>query len=899
MADFKLIENKWEKFWEEHPEICSAKNPITKKQINNQEINKGKKYVLVEFPYPSGSGLHIGHAFSFTGADVYARFQRMIGYSVLFPMGWDAFGLPTENYAIKMKRKPQEITRENTDHFRKQMKRLAFSFDWEREVDTTDPQYYKWTQWIFIQLFKKGLAYKKEMPINWCPSCKIGLANEEVVDGKCERCGVEVSRRNISQWVVKITDYADKLIEGLKGTEFIEKVKQQQINWIGKSEGANVKFLISNDQFLSKTEKQYLEVFTTRPDTLFGATFMVIAPEHNLVESLKSKVESERWEEINNYVKNARKKSDMERTELSKDKTGVFSGLYAINPVNNKQIPIWISDFVLASYGTGAIMSVPAHDERDFAFAKKFGLEIVPVVSPENNQWDFDKKPYTDVDNGRIINSEPIDGMVPSAAFEKMIKWLGEKGIGERTASYHLRDWIFSRQHYWGEPIPMIKCDKCGWVPVPDEELPIVLPEVEAYEPTDDGKSPLSKIDSFVKCKCPICGKEAERETDTMPNWAGSDWYFLGYILANKINNQETINKKQNKEIITQRNCHGSTNVESRNDEANDTFTDIFSSSQEELKYWSPVDIYIGGDEHNVLHLLYSRFIYKFLWELGVLPKEKPEPYFKRISHGVILGPDNQRMSKSRGNVIVPETVADKYGVDVVRMYLMFMGPFDSTMAWNEKTLMGVKRFVDRFNEFDEKLNKEIKMSQLFINSEEEYPEVKVIINKTIKKVTEDLEQFKYNTAIASMMELINKLQEIRISRSIKPITDGKPNWMLVVSKESVKKIIKLIAPLAPYMAEEMWSMVRDENDVVSVHLSDWPKVDEKYLVEDEISLPVAINGKVRGQISLSSEKLKVESKEEIVAKAKELEQVKKWVGEGKIVKEIYVPGKMVNLVIQ
>jgi leucyl-tRNA synthetase len=911
MADFKLIENKWEKFWEEHPEISRAE----------KSDEKSKKYVLVEFPYPSGSGLHIGHAFSFTGADVYARFQRMMGYNVMFPMGWDAFGLPTENYAIKMKRRPQEITKENTDHFRKQMKRLAFSFDWEREVDTTDPRYYKWTQWIFIQLFKKGLAYKKEMPINWCPSCKIGLANEEVVDGKCERCGAEVSRRNISQWVVKITDYADKLIEGLKGTEFIEKVKQQQINWIGKSEGAKVKFLISNDQFLDKTEKQYLEVFTTRPDTLFGATFMVIAPEHELVKKLISEVaiSKTKKEEIENYLKDARKKSDMERTELSKDKTGVFSGLYAINPVNNKQIPIWVSDFVLASYGTGAIMSVPAHDERDFAFAKKFNLEIVPVIEPTDKDHNFEKEPYVDVDKGKIINSEPINGMVPAEAFEKMIKWLEEKGIGKRTASYHLRDWIFSRQHYWGEPIPMIHCHKCamnhnfqfsifnfqsnsndknfneiqnklkeyinktnisievlknnpGWYPVEDETLPIVLPEVEAYEPTDDGKSPLSKIDSFVKCKCPVCGTEAERETDTMPNWAGSDWYFLGYILADKINNGLGLN---------------------------DVVNDIFSSSQKELKYWSPVDIYIGGDEHNVLHLLYSRFIYKFLWDLGVLPKESPEPYFKRISHGVILGPDNQRMSKSRGNVIVPETVADKYGVDVVRMYLMFMGPFDSTMAWNEKTLMGVKRFVDRFNEFDEKLNKEIRMSKLFVDSENEYPEVKTIINKTIKKVTEDLEQFKYNTAIASMMELINKLQEIRINRSIKPIVDGKPNWMLVVSKESIKKIIKLIAPLAPYMAEEMWSIVRDENDAVSVHLSGWPKVDEKYLVEDEISLPVAINGKVRGQLIISNEELVINNKEKIIAKAKDLEQVKKWVGEGKIVKEIYVPGKMVNLVIQ
>ena len=839
MADFKLIENKWQEYWATTAEAMAAKSDSV----------RHKKYILVEFPYPSGSGLHIGHAFSFTGADVYARFNRMMGYNVLFPMGWDAFGLPTENYAIKMKRKPQEITKENTDHFRNQMKRLAFSFDWEREVDTTDPRYYKWTQWIFIQLFKKGLAYKKEMPINWCPSCKIGLANEEVVDGKCERCGAEVSRRNISQWVVKITDYADKLVEGLKGTEFIEKVKQQQINWIGKSEGARIRFKILDDRCQIKD----LEVFTTRPDTLFGATFMVIAPEHPLVHQIisSSACQIEQKQKIENYVKDARKKSDMERTELSKDKTGVFSGLYAINPVNDKQIPIWISDFVLVSYGTGAIMSVPAHDERDFAFAKKFGLEIVPVISPTDD-WNFDEEPYTDVDKGKIVNSEPINGMVPAEAFEKMIKWAEEKGIGERAASYHLRDWIFSRQHYWGEPIPMIKCQKCGWVPVPDEQLPIVLPEVEAYEPTDDGKSPLSKIENFVKCKCPVCGGKAERETDTMPNWAGSDWYFLGYILADKIK-------------------HGLG--------SNDIFVDIFSSSQEELKYWSPVDIYIGGDEHNVLHLLYSRFIYKFLYDLGVLPKENPEPYFKRISHGVILGPDNQRMSKSRGNVIVPETVADKYGVDVVRMYLMFMGPFDSTMAWNEKTLMGVKRFLDRLDKFTTAFHRDNQTNE----STADRKDVLLIINKLIKGVTEDLSNFKYNTAIAKLMEALNSLS----------------TYNLVINKDDILILAKLIAPLAPYLAEEVWSHVRDENDAVSVHLSDWPRVDEKYLVEDEISLPVAINGKVRGQLIVTNEELKNKDKEEIVIKAKNLEQVKKWIGDGKIVKEIYVPGKMVNLVVQ
>jgi len=792
MKEFKLIEEKWQRYWEEHLEMYRASN----------DSKKEKKYVLVEFPYPSGSGLHIGHTFSFTGADVYARFKRMQGLNVLFPMGWDAFGLPTENYAIKMKRKPQEITKENTDMFRKQMKKLAFSFDWSREVNTTDPKYYKWTQWIFIQLFKKGLAYKKEMPINWCPSCKIGLANEEVVDGKCERCGVEVSRRNISQWVVKITDYADKLIEGLKETNFIDKVKQAQINWIGKSEGAKSKLKI-------KDNEKYLEVFTTRPDTLPGATFMVIAPEHELaLEMAKNN------KEIEDYIKNARKKSDLERTELSRDKTGVFLGLYAINPVNKKEIPIWISDFVLASYGTGAIMAVPAHDERDHAFAKKFGLEIVPVIKKEG--WDFENQAFTEVEKGEEFN--------------KMLDWIEKEGIGERSASYHLRDWIFSRQHYWGEPIPMINCPKCGWVPAPEEQLPIVLPPVEAYEPTDDGKSPLSKIESFVKTKCPVCGGEAERETDTMPNWAGSDWYFLRYT--------DPDNEKE-------------------------------LASQKAMKYWGPVDIYIGGDEHNVLHLLYSRFIYKFLWDIGAVPQKIREPYYKRISHGVILGPDGQRMSKSRGNVIVPEQVSEIYGVDVVRMYLMFMGPFDSTMAWNEKTVMGVKRFLERFEKFV--------LSQKDKSSDSS-DEVKVIINKLIKGVSEDLESFKYNTAIAKMMEALNSLSS---SSSYK------------VSSEDIKTLIKLMAPIAPYVTEELYSLF----EKLSVHTASWPTAEEKYLVEDEITVAVAINGKVRSEIRINS--AKQDDKDYVLDLAKKDVNIIKWLGTNDIVKEIYVSGKMVNLVVK
>ena len=817
MENFKEIENKWKKFWEENPELYKADN----------NSKKTKKYILNEFPYPSGSGLHVGHAFSFTGGDVYARFKRMQGENVLFPMGWDAFGLPTENYAIKMKKKPQQVTKENTDMFRQQMKDLAFSFDWDREVNTTDPNYYKWTQWIFIQLFNKGLAYKKEMPINWCPSCKIGLANEEVVDGKCERCGAGVSRRNISQWVVKITEYADKLIEGLKETDFIDKVKQAQINWIGKSEGAKIKFLISND----KCPIKELEVFTTRPDTLFGATFMVVAPEHALVSEIvddrSSIVDKNKVQEIKNYVINARKKSDLERTELSKDKTGVFSGLYAINPVNNKEIPIWISDFVLASYGTGAIMSVPAHDERDFAFAKKFGLEVINVYDEKTN---------------KAINSDFLNGLKKEAAIEKIIKWLEEKEIGKREASYHLRDWIFSRQHYWGEPIPMINCPKCGWVPVRESDLPIVLPEVEAYEPTDDGQSPLAQMTDWVKTTCPKCGGEATRETDTMPNWAGSDWYFLRYM---------------------------------------DVDNDTEISSSKLIKYWGPVDIYIGGDEHNVLHLLYSRFIYKFLWDLGAVPKELPEPYYKRLSHGVILGPDGQRMSKSKGNVIIPGVVSDKYGVDVVRMYLMFMGPFDATMAWNEKTLMGVKRFLDRFEKF---ILQQIDISTA--NTEEE----PLIIHKTIDKITKDIDNFGYNTAIAKLMELLN---ELSVSYKTKAL-----------GKKNIERIVKLIAPFAPYMAEELYfsfggthynAFVPD--DYKSVHASEWPKADPINLIEEEITIMVAINGKVRDQLIIKNEELII--KEEIIKRAKGLENIKKWVGTNKIVKEIYIEGKMINLVVK
>jgi len=810
---FKLIEEKWQKYWAADAKAMAAKN----------DSDRPKKYILVEFPYPSGSGLHVGHMFTYIGADVYARFWRMKGFNVLFPMGWDAFGLPTENYAIKMKRKPQEVTKENSENFKRAMKLVECSFDWSREVNTTDPNYYKWTQWIFIQLFKKGLAYKQEMPINWCPSCKIGLANEEVLPagrqglaGKCERCGAEVERRTISQWVVKITDYADRLIDGLKSTDFIEKVKMAQVNWIGKSEGARINFQLSITNYQLKTKT--LEVFTTRADTLFGVTFMVISPEHPFVDEIIN-------DEIKEYRKSIRSKSDMERAELNKEKTGVFSGVYVINPVNGKEIPLWVADYVLMGYGTGVVMGVPAHDERDNAFAKKYGLPIIEVID----------------ENGLAKNSEMINGLNKDEAIKKMNQWVEEKGAGKATTAFHLRDWIFSRQHYWGEPIPMINCTEHGWVPVPEDQLPIELPKVEAYEPTDDGKSPLSKIDEFVNTVCPVCGKPAKRETDTMPNWAGSDWYFMRYC---------------------------------------DPHNDTALASQELLKKWMPVDVYIGGDEHNTLHLLYSRFIYQFLWDMGVVPKEIPEPYFKRISHGVILGPNGARMSKSHGNVVLLNDAVEKYGVDVLRTALMFMGPFDGVMAWNEKTVMGVKRFLERYEKF---INSSITNYQLK-NTTESSREVKVIINKTIEGVTRDIEEFGYNTAIAKLMEALNKLS----------IT----NYELRI--EDIKTLIKLIAPMAPYMAEELWSFdkLRTKDDVQSVHIAQWPVADPKYLVEETVTIAVAVNGKVRDQLSINNYQLRIK-KEEILKQAKELEKIKKWLEGKEIVKEIYISGRMINIVVK
>lgn len=771
-----------------------------------------KKYILVEFPYPSGAGLHIGIAFNFIGVDVYARYQRMLGYNVLFPMGWDAFGLPTENYAIRTGRKPQVVTRENTDNFRRQIKAMEMSFDWSREIDTTDPAYYRWTQWIFIQLFKHGLAYKKEMPINWCPKDKVGLANEEVIDGRCERCGTETVRRMINQWVVRITDYADRLIDGLQSTQFIDKVRAAQINWVGRSEGANIRFPVEGSE-------DTLEVFTTRPDTLWGATFMVIAPEHPLVERQKH------VPGVVDYLKNTLKKSDMERAELAREKTGVFSGLYACNPGSGELIPIWISDFVLMSYGTGAVMAVPAHDQRDFDFASKYQLPIQPVVAVPQG-WDYDSTAYEGLE-GTLVNSALIDGLAVKDAIPAVVDWLSSHGRGEPAVSYHLREWIFSRQHYWGEPIPMVECARCGWQPVPDDQLPVLLPEVERYQPTDTGESPLANIAEWVETTCPICGGAARRETDTMPNWAGSDWYFLRYI-------------------------------DPHNDRA---FADM-----EKMRYWLPVDTYVGGDEHNTLHLLYSRFIYQFLHDLGYVPKEYPEPYIRRFSHGVILGEDGMRMSKSRGNVILPDELVERYGADASRLYLMFMGPFDATLAWSERTLMGVKRFHDRFEAFFK--------TRVLLAPEGERS-ISPVVNRLIRQVGGDIAAFKFNTAVAKMMEALNTLQGNE----------------LPLSRGDLRCLAQVIAPFAPLLAQRCWEMLGLPG---SVHASRWPEVDEALLAQQSVTISIMVNGKLRGTLEIDPDT----PQEEVIAQARQVESVSRFLKDRGEKKVVYVPNRTVNFVV-
>ena len=797
---FSEIEKKWQDIWEKE-EAFKAKN----------DFSKPKFYGLIEFPYPSGNGLHVGHPKSNTAIDIICRKRRMEGYNVLYPIGWDAFGLPTENYAIKNKIHPAIVTKQNVDHFREQLKKIGFSFDWDREINTTDPSYYKWTQWIFLQLYKHGLAYKAEIPINFCTSCKVGLANEEVVNGVCERCGGEVVQKVKSQWMLKITEYAERLYDDLDETDFIEKVKIQQRNWIGKSKGAEVTFKVAG------TDEE-LVVFTTRPDTLFGATYMVVSPEHKILEKLNI----ENIDEVKAYQKEAAKKSEFERTEMNKDKTGVMlKGVKAINPVNGKEIPIWISDYVLASYGTGAIMAVPAHDDRDWAFAKKFDMPIIQVISGEG---DVNEAPNTNTDTGVMINSGFLDGIEVKKAIDVMIKYLEENGIGKSKTNFKLRDWVFSRQRYWGEPIPMVHCEKCGWVPLPEESLPLELPYTDSYEPTDNGESPLANLTDWVNTTCPHCGGKATRETDTMPNWAGSSWYFLRYI---------------------------------------DPHNDKELADKELLKYWLPVDWYNGGMEHTTLHLLYSRFWHKFLYDIGVVPTS--EPYQKRTSHGMILGANGEKMSKSRGNVINPDDMIAEYGADTLRMYEMFMGAFDQAAPWSEKSVKGCYRFLEKvYNLLD-----------ILVDGDEYSKELEASIHKTIKKVSNDYEKMKFNTAIASMMELINEVNKL-----------GR------INKAELKTFITLLNPVAPHITEEMWERAGFEG---RLYQTTWPTFEEDKTVDAVVEVPVQVNGKLRSVIKVN----KGASNEEVENIAFNDEEVKKFIDGKEIVKKIYVPERIFTIVVK
>lgn len=792
------IEKKWQKKWDDEKTF--------KSEIDN---NKKKFYPLVEFPYPSGQGLHVGHPRPYTALDVVARKRRLEGENVMYPMGWDAFGLPTENYAIKNKIHPAKVTADNIAHFKEQMKSIGFSFDWDREVNTTDPDYYKWSQWIFIQMYKHGLAYKNEMSVNWCPSCQVGLANEEVVDGKCERCGTEVVHKMKNQWMLKITEYADRLIDDLDEVDFEERIKASQINWIGRSHGCDVDFKI-------KDLDEKLTVYTTRPDTIFGVSYMVVSPEHPILDKYKDKIKN--FSEIEDYQEEAKKKSDFERSELNKDKTGVMiDGLSAINPLNDKEIPIWVSDYVLMTYGTGAIMAVPAHDSRDFEFAKKFDMPIIPVYDTG------EELPTTDINKGQAINSDFLNGLSANDAKKKAIEYVEENGLGKAKTNFKLRDWVFSRQRYWGEPIPMIYCEEHGWVPVPEEELPVKLPDVPSYEPTATGESPLSEIEEFVNTTCPICGKPAKRETDTMPQWAGSSWYYLRYMDPN------------NKEAI---------------------------ASKEALDYYSPVDWYNGGMEHTTLHLLYSRFWHKFLYDIGVVPTK--EPYKKRTSHGMILGSDHQKMSKSRGNVINPDDIIRDYGADTLRCYEMFMGDFSSMAIWSDEGVRGCRKYLERvFN-----------LTDLVEEGEEYSKDLEVVINQTIKKVSEDYENLKFNTAIAQLMTLLNEMKSL-----------GK------ITKKDFKTYITLLNPVAPHMTEELWEMMAYEGEL---NQTSWPSYDEDKLSFDSFEMPVQINGKVRATVMMDKEA----SKEDAIKSAQEDNNIKSYIEGKEIRKIIYVPGKILNIVV-
>ncbi|MCL2384170.1 MAG: leucine--tRNA ligase [Oscillospiraceae bacterium] len=808
--DYKQIEKKWQEIWERKGTFYT-KNDTT----------LPKWYGLVEFPYPSAHGLHVGHPRSYTALDVIARKKRREGYNVLYPIGFDAFGLPTENYAIKNKIHPKIVTEQNIENFTKQLKSFGFSFDWSRCVDTTDPNYYKWTQWIFIQLFKHGLAYKTTMPINFCTGCKVGLANEEVVSGECERCGSEVVQKEKSQWMLKITEYAERLINDLDEVDYLEKIKLGQKNWIGRSEGAEVKFEIKG------SSEEHLQVYTTRPDTLFGATYMVVAPEHSLIETLKDNITN--YNELVEYRSQAARKSDFERTEIAKEKTGVeIKGIKAINPLTNEEMSVWISDYVLITYGTGAIMAVPAHDERDFEFAKKFGLPIKQVILPPNEQNETGdvlgplEEPYVDVHNGIMVNSDFLNGLVPNVAIKAATDFLEEKGLGYKKVNYKLRDWIFSRQRYWGEPIPIVHCDKCGYVHLPEESLPLVLPEIEDFEPGENGESPLAKLDSWINTTCPTCSGPAKRETDTMPQWAGSSWYFLRYV---------------------------------------DPDNDKELASKEALEYWTAIDWYNGGMEHTTLHLLYSRFWHKFLYDIGVVPTK--EPYSKRTAHGMILGSNSEKMSKSKGNVVNPDDIINDYGADTLRLYEMFIGPFDQATPWSMDSTKGCFKFLDRV----------WNLQEFLIDGNTYSEELEVSMHKTIKKVSSDIEEMKFNTAIASLMSLTNEFY--RLKR---------------VNKAELQTLLQLLNPFSPHIAEEMYEIVGYDKTIAE---TPWPVYDESKTIDSMIEIPVQINGRVKGTVTVALDS------DEATLKTVIHEELKELLSGQNIVKEIYVKNKIYNIVIK
>lgn len=799
--NFKEIEKKWQEKWDNEGTF-NAKDDYTMK----------KWYGLIEFPYPSGQGLHVGHPRSYTALDIIARKRRLQGYNVLFPIGFDAFGLPAENYAIKTNVHPKITTAQNIAHFTEQLKSLGFSFDWSRKIDTTDPEYYKWTQWIFIQLYKHGLAYKTTMPINFCTGCKVGLANEEVVNGVCERCGSPVVQKEKSEWMLKITDYAQKLIDDLDDIDFLEKIKVQQKNWIGRSEGAEVNFKIAN---MDKN----LTVYTTRPDTLFGATYMVISPEHPILKELEDKIEN--LDEVQEYQKQASLKSAFERSELNKEKTGVeIKGITAINPLTNKEIPIWISDYVLITYGTGAIMAVPAHDTRDYEFAKKFNLPIVQVVDGEN--VDLSKEAFTDVATGKLINSDFLNGLEVAEAKKSVIKYLEDNHIGTKKVNYKLRDWVFSRQRYWGEPIPMVYCEDCGWVPVDEKDLPLKLPEVEEFTPGENGESPLAKQTDWINTTCPHCGKPAKRETDTMPQWAGSSWYYLRYM---------------------------------------DPHNDKELASKEALKYWSPVDWYNGGMEHTTLHLLYSRFWHKFLYDIGVVPTK--EPYQKRTSHGMILGTNGEKMSKSKGNVINPDDIVNEFGADTFRIYEMFMGPFDQVAAWSMESIRGCGKFLDRV----------WNMQNMLVDGDNYSKETEKMMHKAIKKVSQDIEDMKFNTSVSTFMTMVNEFYKI-----------GK------VNKAEFKTFLTLLNPFAPHITEELNKIAGFDADISTYS---WPEYDEAKTVDDEITLPIQFNGKLKATITISVDE------DESSVKEKVHNAIDSKLDGKTIVKEIYVKNRIYNVVVK